>query len=533
MMALATRTYVAEIAIPLLGDSSPAQRPLRRGRDFTCPVLVAVSIALVSVAIFGSSTSTAAVADTKGQGMKIVARQVATSLNLAEESQPKDTPLIWRQVLVWAIRFAGIGQLALCVASAAIPYLLDWEKEFAGVQDLLKKMFLVYAAYILCINFSFGLLSSIAPDSLVAHGFMPVVVSAFIFVYWGARVLVELFVFDLSHLNRSHEICGRRGIELLFTYLTLVYGLALLHNLDMMDLDVAVPDIGPFGRMLVIIIVLFSVMKLLVISMPESNGPKLSCFGTLVFFCVWPGMQPATLLERKPGLQWWKDLVWGLLFSILGLFWSIGTKICHQAGLSDDAAGLVALPGISMMFHVGGLRLLRGFLRLVGYDVEQLFVDPLLAKSVSEFWGKRWNIAFSDMNRFVFVAAVRTALEEDLSVSKAKSKQAGIFAAFVASAILHECAITLPVLAGYGGPSLYFLLQGFYVVLEKQPSMVARLERHPLLGRCITLAVIALPVPVCFVAQFRTQIALPLVLFVADAPQHLSGFLSINATVST
>jgi len=532
-MTVTTRTNAADIAAPLLANHSPARRPLRRGQNFMCPVLAAVSTALVAVVVFRSSAWAANVADTKGQGMDVVARSDAPRLSFADEPQLQDTSLIWRQVLVGAIRLAGIGQLALCFASAAIPYLLDWEKEFAGVQVLLKKMFLVYAAYILCINFSFGLLSTFAPDCLVAHGFMPQVVSAFIFVYWGARVFVELFVFDLSHLNRPHEICGRRGIELLFMYLTLVYGLALLHSLDMLHLDEAVPDIGPFGRMLVIIIALFGVMKLLVISVPKSEGPRLSCFGTLVFCCVWPGMRPASLLKRTPGLQWWRDLVWGLLFAILGVFWSIGTKFCHQTGLSDDLAGLVALPGISMMFHLGALRLLRGFLRLVGYDVEQLFVDPLLAESVSDFWGKRWNVAFSDMNRLVFVAAVKTALQEDLGVSKAKSTQAGIIAAFVASALLHEFAITLPVLAGYGGPSLYFLVQGFYVILEKQPSVTARLERHPLLGRFVTWAVIALPIPVCFVAQFRTQIALPLVLLVADAPQHLRGLLSANATVST
>lgn len=242
-------------------------------------------------------------------------------------------------------------------------------------------------------------------------------------------------------------------------------------------------------------------------------------------------MRPVVLLERKTSLDWWKDFAWGMLFIVLGVLWSMGTKVLHLAGLSDAVAGLLALPAISMMFHVGALRVLRGFLRLIGYDVEQLFVDPLLAESLSDFWGKRWNIAFSDMNRFVFVAAIKTALEEDLKVSKVKSSQAGVFVAFVASALLHEFGITLPVLAGFGGPSLYFLLQGLCVVLEKQPAVASRLARRPLLGRLITWTVIALPVPVCFVTQFRTQIALPLVFLVADAPQHLSGFVLANASV--
>eukprot|EP00927_Polykrikos_kofoidii_P078160 TRINITY_DN75016_c0_g1_i1.p1 TRINITY_DN75016_c0_g1~~TRINITY_DN75016_c0_g1_i1.p1 ORF type:complete len:483 (-),score=53.33 TRINITY_DN75016_c0_g1_i1:23-1471(-) len=436
--------------------------------------------------------------------------------------------LTLRTVLLTAIQLAGAGQLLLCVSSLAIPFLLEWEKEFVNVKPLLRQMFLVYAGYILSINFCFGLLSVFSPESIVEVAFLPAVVAAFMFVYWLARVMVEMFVFDLNFLNRPHELVGRRGIEILFAYLTVVYGTAFIHDLGLIPLDHSVPDLGSFGRMVAIILVFFTVIKICVTSMPLSHGPRMSRFSTLIFFVVWPGMRPSSLLERKAlgSLTWLRDVTWGSFFLVLGFVWSIGVKLGHDAGLSNRSLGLMALPGISMIGHFGVLRLLRACLRFVGFDVELLFTDPLYADSMSDFWGKRWNVAFSDFNRYVIVAAVKTALEEDLGMSKTTAAQIGIFAAFVASAILHELAITVPVRAGYGGPSLYFAIQGFGVILEKQVLIATWRGRFPILARAVMWIGILLPFPLCFVQPFCSEIALPLTLFVGNIPSHVLSVVS-------
>merc|ERR1712194_312739 len=125
------------------------------------------------------------------------------------------------------------------------------------------------------------------------------------------------------------------------------------------------------------------------------------------------------------------------------------------------------------------------------------------------------------MNRFVFVAAVKTALEEDLNISKATAGKAGVATAFIASAMLHELGITAPVLAGFGGPSLYFVLQGVCVMVEKTPSAVEWRNSHQALARVLMWIAIAAPFPICFVVPFRTEIALPLTLKVAELPTQL------------
>merc|ERR1719329_348447 len=178
-----------------------------------------------------------------------------------------------------------------------------------------------------------------------------------------------------------------------------------------------------------------------------------------------------------------------------------------------------------MVGHLGVFRLLRASLRVVGYDVEQLFVDPLLATSLGDFWGRRWNVAFSDMNRAVIVAPVKSALA-DLKAPKWIVSPASIVSSFAASAVFHEFAITVPVGAGYGRPSLFFLLHGLLVVFEKQPSVSALRERFPTVTRLLVMLALILPLPMLFVIQFRTEIALPVALAIATVPSTVLDSLS-------
>eukprot|EP00811_Abedinium_folium_P030337 NODE_4853_length_1838_cov_5.710695.p1 GENE.NODE_4853_length_1838_cov_5.710695~~NODE_4853_length_1838_cov_5.710695.p1 ORF type:complete len:505 (-),score=119.17 NODE_4853_length_1838_cov_5.710695:262-1776(-) len=423
-------------------------------------------------------------------------------------------PMTRQVLLTILLRLAGVGQLDLCVISLAIPFILDWEGQFAQMKLLLKQEFYVYAVYIWGINLSFGLLSALAPASLIDRSFLPAVVSAFIFVYWAARVGIQSFVFDLSHMSKAHEVLGRRGIEVLFVYLSLVYGAAFAHDMGFLSLQERLPDVGPIGRMLLIIGGLFVLIKIVVASM--GKGPKMSRLGSFIFFCIWPGMRPSTLVERKRDLAWIRDAGWGCLFIAVGMAICRGVGLAIAAGWAAESMGFAALPAISFVSHVGIFRVLRGALHIAGFDVEQLFVDPLLAGSLSDFWGKRWNVAFSDMNRAIVVAPLRSALKEFLGVEGSAAFHIGLAASFVASALLHELGITVPAGGGYGGPSLYFLLHGALVLLEKQPRVDEFLRRFPGLARTFTIAAVLLPLPLLFGVPFRTRIALPVALFLDD-----------------
>jgi len=131
------------------------------------------------------------------------------------------------------IYFAGLAQIALVLGSLAIPRILKWKAELNKVQTLIKQMFWTYAAYILFINLSFGLLSVFAYEELSNGSFLASAICGFIAIYWISRVLIQFFYFDRKDFptgqwNSLAEVI----LVALFFFLSIVYGLAFYHNVQ-------------------------------------------------------------------------------------------------------------------------------------------------------------------------------------------------------------------------------------------------------------------------------------------------------------
>jgi len=130
----------------------------------------------------------------------------------------------------------------------------------------------------------------------------------------------------------------------------------------------------------------------------------------------------------------------------------------HGQELAYLLTFLILLPGLSIFLHFGLFKVITAFWRYCGFECRPLFRTPLQARTVSEFWGKRWNLAFSHMTAIgVYRPLVRTIGAPGAAV-----------AAFLFSGILHEVAISLPVMVGLGLPIAYFALQGLIVTIERK-----------------------------------------------------------------
>jgi alginate O-acetyltransferase complex protein AlgI len=156
---------------------------------------------------------------------------------------------------------------------------------------------------------------------------------------------------------------------------------------------------------------------------------------------------------------------------------------------------VLALVGISLVLHFGLCSLATGQLQSQGYDVRPLFRSPLKSRSVAEFWSQRWNLAFSEMTSLVVYRPLRQSL----------GARPALWAGFALSGLLHEITISLPVHAGYGLPTLYFLLQALGVTLER------RINRA-LTRRVLAIATVVLPLPILFQPEFLRQVVHPLLL---------------------
>lgn len=149
---------------------------------------------------------------------------------------------------------------------------------------------------------------------------------------------------------------------------------------------------------------------------------------------------------------------------------------------------LVMFVPMSLGFHFGALRVLKGGLRAGGFPVRTLFPNVLKARGIGDFWGRRWNVGYSQMMQRLV----------GRPVGNRAGAGAGLMAVFIGSGLLHELAITLPVQSGYGLPTLYFTLHGLLTLLEKWWG-------RPV-GTVPALLAVALPVGWLFPPAFQTEV---------------------------
>jgi alginate O-acetyltransferase complex protein AlgI len=123
---------------------------------------------------------------------------------------------------------------------------------------------------------------------------------------------------------------------------------------------------------------------------------------------------------------------------------------------------------------------------------------PLVAKTVAEFWGRRWNRAFRDVGyRAIFRPLVASSGPTIATI--------GVFSF---SGMLHELAISVPAGGGFGLPTMYFALQASAVLLENS-SIGKRMLNHSWRGRLFSAVVVAAPAPLLFHPRFVANVIAP------------------------
>jgi hypothetical protein len=127
---------------------------------------------------------------------------------------------------------AGVGQLALVVASPAIPFVLRWREETARLRPLTRQIFWTYAGYIWATNLCFGLVSTLAPSWLLDGSPLAAAITVYMAAYWGARLIIQFALLNRDDAPPGRHIRFAEGaLVSLFIGLTAVYALAAARNL--------------------------------------------------------------------------------------------------------------------------------------------------------------------------------------------------------------------------------------------------------------------------------------------------------------
>ena len=135
-------------------------------------------------------------------------------------------------LLTRLILAAGVAQLGVLVASAIVPFRLNWREDLRSLPRLHRQMYWAYGGYVVLSILAFALLSIFSARELAGGGPLARGVCSYIAVFWGVRLALQR-VFDVrEHLTTWWLKAGYVVLTILFLAFTIVYALAALAVAD-------------------------------------------------------------------------------------------------------------------------------------------------------------------------------------------------------------------------------------------------------------------------------------------------------------
>ncbi len=257
-------------------------------------------------------------------------------------------------------------------------------------------------------------------------------------------------------------------------------------------------------------LLLFGGFKLLtVLRLDARDRARLSAGRLLGYFVLWPGLRPEPFLkppQREPGdLAGAQATAWPTLWAsgcvnlLLGatVLWIVPQAL--PTGSPMWLLGWAGMIGLCLILHFGVFDLLAAGWLYAGVPVEKVFRNPLRSTSLAEFWGSRWNRAFSDFARELIFRPLARPIGSGLAS----------LAVFAFSGLMHELVTSVPAGAGYGGPTLYFLIQFALAQVEDRGRLRRFLSRRPVLGWLWTTLAVLGPVPLLMHGPFLADVVMP------------------------
>jgi hypothetical protein len=313
----------------------------------------------------------------------------------------------------------------------------------------------------------------------------------------GMKLYIELFFILFLTINSGYLTGYIKSLK------TARYTSWLLIVFFFILAEIMSREASPFMRMLFIITTSLFSLKSTVLVETYRGNMKLNYIQWLAFCTGWFGMRPQIFEKfRSSSLNDLQRLIIkGVTRIILGFVFLFASGfILKNYEVHYFLPGIVALIGFSFILHFGILNLSTAFWRSQGVDCKELFRSPAVSISLKEFWGKRWNLAFSEMTALVVYRPLKDKAGKDIAV----------LIAFLFSGILHEIAISLPVRTGYGLPLLYFCIHGMVMQMEDKVGFVKKIISNKILARIWVMCWLIVPMPLLFHKEFIIKIVFPL-----------------------
>src|SRR5262249_142378 len=154
-----------------------------------------------------------------------------------------------------------------------------------------------------------------------------------------------------------------------------------------------------------------------------AGEPRLTAVQSSCFAAGWLGMRPGLFARlcspSLPGA--------GRIFntSLVHLLTGAVLVACARRIAGEEygpcrpaviLATIRLLVGFSFILHFGIVHISVAFWRLWGIDARPRFKAPLRSRSLTEFWGRRWNLAFVEMTAIAVYRPLHSILGRPLAI---------------------------------------------------------------------------------------------------------------------
>ncbi len=187
--------------------------------------------------------------------------------------------------------------------------------------------------------------------------------------------------------------------------------------------------VEPWVWMWVLSGAIFFALKWLTWRQAEPRGRKAAGWRSLAYLVGWVGMDANAFFGAPrtnvfvPHGEWLR----GLLNTMAGavILWAVSPRIPSANHL---LAGWTGLVGLILILHFGLFHLLALGWQALGVNAEPIMRKPLRARSLSEFWGSRWNLGFRRLSHDLVFQPLRARV----------GIAGATMATFLASGLVHD-----------------------------------------------------------------------------------------------
>lgn len=221
----------------------------------------------------------------------------------------------------------------------------------------------------------------------------------------------------------------------------------------------------------------------------------------LAYWFAWAGLdanaflKPVAPVSDRPGSGEWLFALFKFLSGLTILF-AVARLIPPDRSY---LVGWVGMLGIVLVLHFGSIHLLSCYWRSVGVDAKPLMNWPVATRSLSDFWGRRWNVAFRDLtHQFLFRPLLKRV-----------GPRWSLVVGFLFSGAVHDVVISVPARGGYGRPTLFFVIQGVGIFVERSALGKKIGLGSGWRGRLFSVLMLAGPAAMLFHPPFVNEVVLP------------------------